>query len=292
MHKACTWILGAAFVAASLTLSVASHAATLYNGWYYAIDAQDDGSGGSVYEERGLSFRTDGNTAYVAIGGNMPLGGVQSSSYLNGRINLGDLFFNFSAHNLDTTSKFTDPLVYGIRFDALNDSLSGVSGNGPDPTLGLFKNITAISLTTSNNGWSTLQNYNNAGFGRTTSAMGDLQSTLGDVKNYLGNGAQYPNIASGTKIGDITLLDRSQLTALGLDFGHFGADPNGNNVFGFSFDRTLLPYGDFTAHLFEECINDGVAIQAANVPEPGSMTLLSAGLIALSATLKKRRRSQ
>jgi|GEM_PF-6423180 len=38
-----------------------AHAAVLHGDWWYAIDAQNDGSGGSVYEARGLAYKVDGD---------------------------------------------------------------------------------------------------------------------------------------------------------------------------------------------------------------------------------------
>jgi hypothetical protein len=97
----------------------------------------DDGSGGASYEERGLAFRQIGSTGYFAISGGMPLAGVTNSGARNGSVAPGDLYLNFSSHNLDTQAEFTDPRVFGIRFASANDSLgnTGVS----NPTLGLFK---------------------------------------------------------------------------------------------------------------------------------------------------------
>jgi hypothetical protein len=291
MLKVHSFLAGLAMAAAVLAFATTSQAATLYQGWDYAIDTQNDGSGGSLYEYKGLAFHIVGNTAYVAISSGMPLGGNPVNGALNGRISNGDMFFNFFSHSLTTAANYNDPLVFGIRFDASNDSLTGVSGNGADPTLGVFKNVSVTSLTTQNDGWSSLQNYNANGYGRTTNAMGDLQSTTGDVENYFGSGAIYGNMLSGTKIGDITLLNRSQLTSLGVDFGHFSADPSGNNLFGFSFNTALLPTGNFTASLFEECGNDGMAIQdTTNVPEPGAVTIMAAVMISGTALLKCSRR--
>jgi hypothetical protein len=128
--------------------------------------------------------------------------------------------------------------------------------------------------------------------------MADL-STTSEVINYLGNGVQYPNIKSGTKFGDISLLTRSDLTSLGLNFGQFGADPPGNYVFGFSFDELLVPEGKFTAHVFFECMNNGeaiqgintpdVTIQTINAPEPGSLVLWGIGGAILAGWAASRR---
>lgn len=265
----------------ALGIAGVASASTPHNGWAYAIDSMNDGSGGSGYEYRGLAFRVAGNTATFAISGAMPKGGFGDSQAQGGRISHGDLFINLGSGNLDSASKFTSPNVLAVRFDVKNDSLGGGTA------LGVYNNITAASLTGNNRGYASLQAYNNAGFGRNSRAMGDLQSTTGDVKDYFGFGAMYPNFSAGTQVGGITLKSRTDLAAAGLDFGHFGADPSGNNVFGFSMDTSLLGNSPFTAHLFQECINDGMAIQAA-VPEPGTLTALGLGALAF---LRRRRKA-
>jgi len=269
--------------------SCAPASAQFYGGWQYAIDSLNDGSGtsGSVsYEIRGLAYKEVGGKAIVAISSGMPQAGNVVGGALNGSINYGDMFFNFSGGNLDTQAKFTNANVFAVRLDGNNDSLGNTGSNH---TLGVYGNLTAVSLTTSNSGYGTLQDYINSGFGRTTDAMADLENSTGDVKTYLSNGTMYPNISAGTKLGDVTLLSRSNLGALGLDFSHFsGVDPSGNNVFGFEFDRNLLPNGKFTAHVFEECINDGVAIQA--VPEPGTYSMMGLSLATGGAIFLRRRK--
>lgn len=253
-------------------------AGTLYNGWNYAIDSFTDGSGGASYEERGLAFRQSGSTGYFAINGGMPLTGVVVNNARNGSIAPGDLYLNFSSHNLDTQAEFNDPGVFGIRFASGNDSLGNVGGS--NTTLGLFKGLSVVDLASpQNQGYDRLQDYYNAGYSRATANMGDL-STTAEVINYLGNGDMYPNIERATKISDIVLLSQVALANLGLDFGHFGA--LGPQTFGFSFDLAALPGGKFTAHFFEECINDGIALKAAMVPEPGTLVLLGVALAGLA----------
>ena len=135
--------------------------------------------------------------------------------------------------------------------------------------------------------------------------MGDLQSTSGDVATYLGTGAMITSITGGTQLGGINLLDRTSLTALGLDFGHFGADPAGNNVYGLSFNRSVLGItsGSFMLHEFLECINDGVALsgnfgieipitnESVSTPEPSTLGgAILAGLIGIGVSARKRSR--
>jgi hypothetical protein len=276
------------------------HAGVIVGGWNYAIDSQNDGSGGAEgFEYRALAFQELGGRDYFAISSGMPINGINWSGALNNNVGHGDLFINFSSHNLDSAAKYNDPNVFAVRFDSTNDSLNNVGTS--NTTIGLFKNVTVTSLTTQNDGYSSLQQYYNSGFGRSVGAMGDLSSTT-DVINYFGNGTMYPTMKSGTKIGDISLLTRSDLNLLGLNFGQFGADPAGNNVFGFSFSESLVPEEKFTADLFFECMNDGVAIQglnalddvtiqAINAPEPGSLVLWAIAGTCLAAWAQRRRRA-
>ncbi len=286
-------------VGAAGVLSSSANAAVLYENWLYATDAIGDVDGGAqsdLYDMRGIAYRTVGDTAYFAISSSMRPGGTtEFGGALNGRISLGDVFLNFSGHNLDTAAGFNDPLVYGIRFDGTNDSLGSLL-SAPNTTLGVFRNLTTATLSVANYGPDTIDGYNTNGSGRTLNAMGDLQSTLGDVSDYLGRYVSVStNIASGEKIGDINLLDRAALEAVGIDFGHFGSvyDVGGDTVFGFSLNRSLLPEGDFTAHLFEECNNDGTAIRVrgtAAVPEPGTVALLvGMGVSGLSFLARRRK---
>jgi uncharacterized protein (TIGR03382 family) len=282
-----------AVLALSALAQPAANAASFFNGWSYAIDSQDDGSpsSGGIFEYRGLALKVDGSKVYVAMSSQMPQAGNPWGGALNGAVNHGDLFLNFSGHNLATAASFNDPSVFALRFDPLNDSLGNVGGS--NVTVGVFGNVTVSSLTTSNSGYATLADYA-GGWGRTVDAMADLEDSVnaaGDVRQYLSGGAQYPNMLSGTKLGDIAMLDRLALASMGLDFGHFSADPGGNNVWGMSFDRNLVPDGDFIMHVFEECINDGMALRGTTaVPEPGTIAMGVGGLLGLGMLMRRRRK--
>lgn len=240
--------------------------------WHYANDSANDGSGGSFYEGYGLAYSAQGSKLIFAINSNFDPTGHALGGTLNGRISNGDMFLNFSGHNLDTASKFTDANVFAIRFDSTNDD--GVA------RVGLYSNITAAGYATLNSGYGSLAQYTGSGFGRTTNAMGDLQdnvNTGGDVRSYLGNSAMLPNIAAGTYVSGVTMLNSSDLSGMGMMTS--GWSGLGSNIYGFSVDRSSLPKGAFVGHQFEECINDGMAIRGSSVPAPGAIATFAVGLL-------------
>ena len=301
MKRLVCWIFA---LACTLACAGPTRAGQVFGAWNYAIDAGGDGSGGPLFEDRGLATSVQGANFVIAISSGMPLGGTPEPGALNNSITQGDLFLNFSGHNLNSASKFTDLKVFGIRFDSANDSL-GNTLNQPNSALGVYGNLSVASLATQNLGYSSLQQYIDYGYGRTSNAMGDLKSTSGDVATYLGTGAMITSITGGTQLGGINLLDRTSLTALGLDFGHFGADPAGNNVYGLSFNRSVLGItsGSFMLHEFLECINDGVALsgnfgieipitnESVSTPEPSTLGgAILAGLIGIGVSARKRSR--
>ncbi|MFA7235335.1 MAG: PEP-CTERM sorting domain-containing protein [Phycisphaeraceae bacterium] len=281
--------------AASLLLCLAANvnAGTLHNNWTYALDSTSDGSGGSSYELLGIAYKQVGSQLFFAFSSNMPVTGNSESNARNGYISPGDLFLNFSTHNLDSAADFSDPAVFAVRFSAYNDSLGNKKSHGhfTNTTLGLYSDITPVSMSSSNEGYSTLQAYINAGHGENQKSMGDLQSTVNDVVPYLGNGAMLTNISAGTRDAGITLLNDSQLVTDGIDFTHFGSQYAGSEIYGFVLDASTLPAGNFTAHYLEECSNDGIAILGnipggSDVPEPATVALFTLGGLLI---YKKRR---
>jgi hypothetical protein len=286
------WTVHALIIFTAMAVAPNVRGGVDFNNWNYALDSINDGSGGSAYEYLAIAYQQHDGLLTFALSTNMPVTGNTHSGVLNGTVSHGDLFLNFSDHNLATAADFNDPNVFAIRFSSNNDSLGNTPDN-PNHDTGLFSDVQAVGVATSNVGYDTLQAYLNHGFARTTGAMGDLNSSVDDVVPYLGNGAMLNVMGSGSKIGDVQLLNGDDLLTSGLDFSHFGSQYVGSQVFGFSVDATALPVGDFTANLFMECINDGIGLHGAttssNVPEPGtSMTLLTAAVAALT---RRRNRS-
>ena len=117
-------------------------AATLSNGWNYAIDSFNDGVtgpqiGGGEFEFYGIAIKETSDTAFIAINSNLNLAGYADPLAQRGNINYGDLFFNFSGQNFNTAN--ANSSLFGIRFAAGNDS--GVA------TTGVYRDVTAKNVT-------------------------------------------------------------------------------------------------------------------------------------------------
>ena len=292
-------------VAATGLWTLPAQAGTLYNNWNYAIDSFDDGYAAGIigpssdFEFYGLAIKETADTVYVGINSNLARNGVDVGAAADGHIGYGDLFFNFTGQNLDTAQNPTyNSNLFAIRF--ADNSDSGVT------ELGVYSNVIAQNVAKANSGFRDTRHHRNRVKNQVsgTATYGDLawnDAYFGDgvdVDWTLGN-----SIQSGTRVGDINLLDSAALTAAGLDFQAVNAGVAGNHTFGFSFARSLFPEdgGDFVAHLLAECINDGFALKGtsasietlreqegpeADVPEPALMTgLLAVGMMGL---LKRR----
>ncbi|MBE9225528.1 PEP-CTERM sorting domain-containing protein [Phormidium sp. LEGE 05292] len=255
-------------------------AGQLYNGWNYGIDASNDGSGGSSFEIKGMAIKEVGDSIFVALTGGMPLTGAADGGAADGNIGWGDLFFNLSGKDFQTASSTNS--LFGIRFAGTNDSNAA--------TTGVYKNVSAMSVTGVNNGYGSLNQYYNSGFDKANTQGTDL-ATKEAAYNYFGQNTPILNeIGSGTKVGDITMLTATQLLTAGLNFGHFGAA--GSQTIGFQLSRSLLGSGSYMANVFVECGNDGVALAGnlAKAPEPSSIVGLAlVGLTAAGSMLRKRR---
>lgn len=264
---------------AAVGTAPSASAAALHQGWNYAIDSFNDGYEGgtigrnSAYEMYGIATTQRNGKIYMALNGNMLITGAPATGAVDGNIGWGDLLLNFTGNSLNAASGN----LFAIRFADTNDS--GV------PTVGVWGNVVAQSVTGVNNGFTSQNAYVSAvqAVGGTPT-MADLSAT----DPYLNpSGAILNSIGSGTKLGDIQSLSATDLSNLGLDFGHFNA--TGSQTIGFSFDESLVPTGDFLATIFAECGNDGMAIQAAAVPEPTTMAGLALAGGGFSLLRRKRK---
>jgi len=262
-------------------------AATLSNGWNYAIDSFNDGVtgsqiGGGDFEFYGIAIKETSDTAFIAINSNLSLAGYADPVAQRGDINYGDLFFNFSGQSFNTAN--ANGSLFGIRFAAGNDSSVA--------TTGVYTNVTAKNVTQTNSGFTNLNQYNTlvASQGKTPS-MGDLAAT-DPYFQQTGNWTVLNSIATGTKIGEINFLTPATLSALGLNFAQFNAV--GSQTIGFSFNKSSMPSGNYIANFFAECANDAIAIKGSfeAVPEPSTWfgTLVGLSFLGIGAAKRKIKR--
>ncbi|OUC13388.1 MAG: hypothetical protein B0A82_17660 [Alkalinema sp. CACIAM 70d] len=275
--------LTAATLCVTLAANPSQANAYSLNGWDYAIGGSNNGSGGSVFDYKGIAIKESGDSIFVALNTNMTL---QGSLYNNKEvINYGDLFFNFTGKSFKAASDAGQ--LVGIHF-ATNGSQSGVS------QVGVYSNVKAKSITAQNYGYSNLTQWSD--WTKTTN-KGAYNDSFGDLNardSYFagqqsGSGTILNAIKSGQKVSDIFMMSSSQLNAEGLNFSQFGA--NGSQTLGFSFKRTAdFKVGSFVANLFAECGNDGLAIRSNlhKVPEPTTMAGIAA--VAGLGLLGRRRR--
>ena len=260
----------------AIATSLPAQAGTLINGWNYARDDYSyDGVDGSnlsatsKYDIYGIGIKQVDNYIYVGINTSTPLTGVAASSAADGNVGWGDLFLDFNYGNINNSFLSAQGSMIGIRFAATNDSGA--------PTTGVYKNVTAKSVTAENSGFANLNDYKNS-----TSTKG---ARIGDLSVNDAYYAPYasvrvPNVigASSPKIGNVTALSANDL----LDLPSLNSSLAGDNSskFGFKFERPDGFSGNFLGSLFLECFNDSVAIQGniKPVPVPPAIAgILSAG---------------
>lgn len=275
--------LSTAAILGILAIGQQVQAATLHNTWTYSIDSFNDGTEGNVigsqseFEFYGLAFKETSDRLYFAFNSNLSTNGYALQGVQNGKISYGDLFLNFS--NLSSFDQSNGDL-YAIRFDATNDT---------KVEIGLYKDVSYMSVTGQNSGYSRMQDHTEkvSSLGGTAS-YGDLAATTA----YFNSQQAAPTtIASGVSLGAISaFINQSELSDLGLDWGHFSTP--GRYTFGFSVDKSLLPSGRFMASLFAECNNDGVVLAGTveGVPEPSAVAGLVAMLLGLVTVGKQLRR--
>ena len=273
-----------------------ARAATLYNGWNYAIDSFNDGVtggqvGGGAFEFYGMAFQETAEKIFVALNTNLSLAGFEHGGAQGGSISYGDLFLNFSGLKFNEASTIGN--LFAVRFAEGNDS-------GAETT-GVYSNVIAKSVAETNSGYANLNEYNahiKSRGGRPST--GDLSATDSYFEQ-TGDWTVLNVIDSGEKVGDISFLTTAALNVMGLDFAHFKA--TGSKTIGFSFDKSLMPSGSFIANFFAECANDGIAINGElenddipidgkleAVPEPSSFlgTLVALGLIGARVLAKRK----
>lgn len=290
--KTMTLLAGCALASTCVGLAPAQ-AGEMYGDWNYTIDSFDDGSDAGVrgeasaYEFYGMALKETADKVYIAINSNLNLGGEFADSAKDNYIHYGDLLLNFSGSNLGNSQGN----LFGIKFDAGNDS--GVSG------VGLYGNVVGQNVAKDNSGFKTMKEHRDWANGtykvdgkkvKGTASMGDLSH---DEYFQQGKYATTNSIKSGDFLGNISFLSAAELFDAGLNFGAVDAGVVGRHTIGFSFDRNLLPDGDYIAHVFAECLNDGLALTGslptvripdggdeADVPEPGLLAgvLLIGGL--------------
>ncbi|MFB2896844.1 XDD3 family exosortase-dependent surface protein [Aerosakkonemataceae cyanobacterium BLCC-F50] len=220
------------------------------NGWYYATDSSNDGSGGPVYEIYGMGIKETESSIMVALRANMPLRGNNTSGAADRNIGWGDMFFNFSGLNF--MDAMNQGQLFGVRFAGTNDS--GVS------QVGLYSGVIAKSVTAENSGYASINAYNNSMGSRV--GLGDLAPNT----NYFDKTKSLNAIAAGTFLSGINFLNNTQLTAAGFNLSKFG----GSQTIAFSIDKFSLP--------------------GASVPEPSAIFGLAAiGAFVFASKLGQQR---
>jgi hypothetical protein len=260
-------------------------AGQLHNGWNYGIDSFTDGSGGEAFNIRGIAIKETSDSIFVALTGGTPITGVYESGAADKNIGWGDLFLNFTNKNFTTASN--EKSLLGVRFAGTNDSKVA--------TTGLYGNVKGASVAVENDGYSSLKQYYDYGWGQANTQGTDI-ATKAAAYNYFGQGTILNVIDSGAnKLGGIQNLSAAALTGQGLDFGFFKA--SGTQTLGFSLNKADLGLADgnynYMANLFLECGNDGVALNGGvSVPEPGSLAGLAlVGLTLLGGSRLSKRQS-
>lgn len=218
-----------------------------HQGWTYTVDTHNDstpfnGNGHGPYEIFNLAYQVVDETVTIAINSNVNLStGNPSLVAQDGAVHFSDLLLNFTGQTLDEANGD----LFGIRFAANNDSGAG--------SVGIYSDVTAMSVAHINDGWTSLGAYNDSVIASgVTPSIGDL---LHDDAYFDLEQATPTAIATGTKIGDIEFIANVNNLGLNLDlFEHTGTE-----LIAFTFDAGLLPTGKALYHLAMECNNDMIA---------------------------------
>ncbi|OAB56885.1 hypothetical protein AY600_07010 [Phormidium willei BDU 130791] len=246
----------------------------------------------SVFEFYGMAMMEKDGQIYIGMNSNLGLDGADSSwADDDDVISYGDLFFNFTGDGLDDAAGN----LFAIHF--ANRTNSGVS------EAGVYRDVTGTNVAKQNSGFQHLNHHANKVNGLHVNRNGGEGANMADLASndaYWQSGINQnykavTSIASGERVGGINMLESTTLASLGLDFASYGGV--GSETFGFSFDKSLLPDGDFIAHIFAECVNDGMAmvgnlasadVDPESVPEPASIL----GLLAVGGVMLNRKRER
>jgi len=255
-----------------------------FGGWDYANSSYKNGIegtsiGGNAFEFHSMAVKDLGDRFIVALNANLNQNGGKDG------IAYGDMLFNFTPKNLQVASNQSS--LFGVKFQTLNSD-SGVSQTG------IYSGVKAKSVTDKNSGFENL-NHRTKHLSRysTTAAselnnLGDLQTTDAYFDGMrTGSNVLLNSIKSGTRVGDISMLNKTQLTGMGVNFSHFKA--TGTQTFGFSFLKPKGFEGNFTSILSLECFNDAVALTGISKKTPEPLAL--AGLAIVGAALARKRRA-
>lgn len=217
-----------------------------------SVDGYDFGRLGtdSRFDIRQAAFAEDSDNIYIAYSANTPINGVPEPRAKAGQVGWGSAFFH-SSPNKSLNEASTKGELYAFLF----------TGSNP----GVYKNVTATSVSAEHYGFSSLRTYNDKV--RSIGGTPSLGQFSADDDTYFNQDAPILNaIASGTRVGDISLFNELALRNLGLNFGQYG--DVGSQIFGYSVNKSLLPTGEFIFSQFLNCGNDGLAFRAEATPEP------------------------
>jgi hypothetical protein len=264
-------VISAAFISlGAIAVSLPAQAGTIINGWNYARDDYSyDGTGGgdtsatSRYDIYGVGIKEVGSEIWVGITASMPLTGIGNGNAQDGNIGWGDLLFDFNYGKSGNNFLSAQGSMIGVRFAGTNDS--GAS------TTGVYRQVTAKSVTSTNSGFSSVNHYKSA---VPNAVIGDLPLDSYYYTPYAGT--LVPNVIGtySNRVGDVTALSASDLSSLPNP-----ALASANlTKFGFKFDRPTGFSGNYAASLFLECFNDSIAVTKA-VPVPPAI----AGIMAAAA---------
>ncbi|MBP0015925.1 MAG: PEP-CTERM sorting domain-containing protein [Cyanobacteria bacterium SBLK] len=267
-------LIGSAIAGVTLAIATPANAGTLHTKtgfdieWNYSIDQVKDGysRNPNILNYSGMALAETDDQFIFALSSDLNYD--ETYSLNDTPYTHGDLFLNFSGEKFQTANDGNT--LFAVRFAPENNT---------NTALGLYEDVVAGTIDGSH--WDSLMGYYangnifpNRSFGTDLSSPNAVYDyfyslDIDDANN--SNTPLYNGIQSGTKIGDVSMLDVVALEALGLDlaFSSFNAD----DVFGIAIDKSLFASifspGEFElmAHVTME-YGDGVALQGKiNIPE-------------------------